>query len=141
MENIWEQPNLGEGVLDSQIDAVASQGGRASTSGAGVAAAGTSSTTTDLVSVLGGPENYATLMALIAETSSKVALTTGNTLLATLRDMTSHQSILPISTPSGVQTVDGSRAGTPISGASADLPTSGAPPPPKRLYPVRARAH
>ncbi|KAL3696039.1 hypothetical protein R1sor_010115 [Riccia sorocarpa] len=113
---------------------MASQEGRASTSGAGAgaAAAWTSSTTTDLVSVLRGPENYATLMALIAETSSKVALTTRNTLLATLRDMTSHQSILPISTPSGVRTVDGSRVGTPIFGASADLPTSGAPPPPKR---------
>ncbi|KAL3696473.1 hypothetical protein R1sor_010549 [Riccia sorocarpa] len=113
---------------------MASQGGRVSTSGAGAgaAAAGTRSTTTDLVSVLGGRGNYATLMALIAETSSKVSLTTGNTLLATLHDMTSHHSILPISTSSGVQTGDGSRAGTPISGASADLPTSDAPPPPKR---------
>ncbi|KAL3693673.1 hypothetical protein R1sor_007324 [Riccia sorocarpa] len=80
------------------------------------------------VAALGGNENVKHLMNFIAQTTSQVALTTGNQLLAKFREEISSQ--VPISQsiiPSGT-TVGGSRAGMPISGRSAPETTTPAPP-------------
>ncbi|KAL3682950.1 hypothetical protein R1sor_000972 [Riccia sorocarpa] len=82
----------------------------------------------DSLAALGGNENVKHLMIFIAQTTSQVALTTGNQLLAKFREEISSQ--VPISqsiTPSGT-TIGGSRAGTPISGRSAPETTTPAPP-------------
>ncbi|KAL3700271.1 hypothetical protein R1sor_018293 [Riccia sorocarpa] len=71
------------------------------------------------------------LIALVAESTSKVALSTGNQLLSEFRNFTASQPVNPSGTPSGVLTVDTSRAGTLISGRSAadgPSPTTHAPP-------------
>ncbi|KAL3701944.1 hypothetical protein R1sor_019966 [Riccia sorocarpa] len=92
--------------------------------------AGTSNVTTELVFALGGEQNFKTLMDLIAQTTSQVALTRGNVLLDKSRKMQHQQQNLTTASPG----VDASRAGTPISGRSTDVHavTPLPPPPPKR---------
>ncbi|KAL3680220.1 hypothetical protein R1sor_023176 [Riccia sorocarpa] len=79
MDNVQD---AGEAIGDSQTGrrpSTASQGAGTSTHRGGEA--GTSNVTTELVSAIGGEQNFKTLMDLIAQTTSHVALTIGNVLL------------------------------------------------------------
>ncbi|KAL3693688.1 hypothetical protein R1sor_007339 [Riccia sorocarpa] len=107
MDNVQD---AGETIGDSQTGrrpSTASQGAGKSTHRGGEA--GTSNVTTELVSALGGEQNFKTLMDLIAQTTSQ-----------------HQQQNLTIASPG----VDASRAGTPISGRSIDVPAVPPPPPP-----------
>ncbi|KAL3689847.1 hypothetical protein R1sor_016156 [Riccia sorocarpa] len=89
MDNVQD---AGETIGDSQTGrrpSTASQGARTSTHRGGEA--GTSNVTTELVSALGGEQNFKTLMDLIAQTTSQVALTAGNVLLDKFREMQHQQ--------------------------------------------------
>ncbi|KAL3687330.1 hypothetical protein R1sor_013639 [Riccia sorocarpa] len=96
-----------------------------------VGEAGPSNNTAELVFALGGTDNFKLLMQLIAETTSQVALTTGNQLLAKFQEISTQTPNSQALAPSGA-TIDGSRAGTPVSGRSGP-PSATASQPPKRV--------
>ncbi|KAL3694073.1 hypothetical protein R1sor_007724 [Riccia sorocarpa] len=96
-----------------------------------VGEAGPNNNTAELVSALGGTDNFKLLMQLIAETTSQVALTTGNQLLAKFQEISTQTPNSQALAPSGA-TIDGSRAGTPVSGRSGP-PSATASQPPKRV--------
>ncbi|KAL3695849.1 hypothetical protein R1sor_009925 [Riccia sorocarpa] len=144
MEDSMDQSATGDRIGDSQgadLEAGKTSGGGRTSGGAlgertaripVVEAAGEarpSNNTAGLVSALGGTDNFKTLMELIAQTTSQVALTTGNQLLAKFQEITSQAQNPQVLTPSGT-TIDGSRTGTPISGRST--PGSRPPQPPTR---------
>ncbi|KAL3694148.1 hypothetical protein R1sor_007799 [Riccia sorocarpa] len=93
--------------------------------------AGASSDAGGLVSALGGQENFKMLLTLITESIKQAALSTGNTLLEKFAEFRNQPPLSHGGTPFGMQTVDGSNSGTPVSGQST--PPVVTPPPGKGM--------
>ncbi|KAL3683167.1 hypothetical protein R1sor_001189 [Riccia sorocarpa] len=89
---------------------------------------GPSNNIAGLVSALGGTDNFKLLIQLIAETTSQVALTTGNQLLAKFQEISTLTPNSQALAPSGA-TIDGSRSGTPVSGRSGPSSATTSQPP------------